>query len=68
MNKITLTIGVLEAILIKVKGQSNGDRSNGMVEIEQVTPAKYHNTSDNVKVYLQSNYAECNSKFICQDF
>jgi hypothetical protein len=67
--KISIKIEVLEEIVrqAKIKSENNSDLSE-TVDIELIKAAEWHNGTDDIKVSIQSVYAECDNKFLCQNY
>jgi hypothetical protein len=62
-TKISIRIEELEALLGAAKAKMTDD-NNGYLDIVLTEKAHWHGQSSGVKVYAQSNWAECNPKFI----
>jgi hypothetical protein len=68
-NEVHVNITILEEILkqAKAKAERKDDTSNTIV-LKCIENGKYHNATDNIQVYLESVYAECNNHFVCQNY
>jgi hypothetical protein len=63
MRTISLSLKELEAIVVAAKAKMR-ETHNGFVDIVVVDKTAFHAHSDSVKVYAQSNWAECDSSLI----